>query len=122
MTLSAAVLAALGVAASFLPQEILSLDALPPEPFTVVLVQICGALYVGFAALNWTAKGTLLGGVYGRPIVLANFAHFMIGGIAFAKAVLAGSPSTVILALTAVYTVFAIWFAYLLFGPGPAKG
>ena len=121
MTLSAVVLAALGVAASFLPQEILQLDAGAATRFTVVLVQICGALYLGFAALNWTAKGTLLGGVYGRPIVLANFAHFMIGGIALAKAALAGSPGTMILALAAVYSVFAVWFAYVLFGPGPRK-
>jgi hypothetical protein len=122
MTLSAAVLAALDVAASFLPQEILQFDTGTPTRFTVVLVQICGALYIAFAALNWTAKGTLLGGVYGRPIVLANFAHFTIGGIALAKVVLAGSPGTVIPAITAVYSAFAIWFAYVLFGPGPAKG
>lgn len=121
MLLSVAVLAALGVSATFLPQEIAGLDGGAAEPFTVILIQICGALYLGFAALNWTAKGTLLGGIYGRPIVLANFAHFMIGAIALGKFAFAGRPGAVVLAVTAVYAVLAVWFALVFFGSGPAK-
>jgi hypothetical protein len=120
MMLSAAFVAALGVAASFLPHELLELAGIVPDRFAAAIVQIAGALYVGFALLNWFAKGTLLGGIYGRPIVMANFAHFAMGAIALMKV---PGPSAVGLTVAAsVYSVFAVWFAYVLFGPGPAPG
>ena len=117
MTLSAAFVAALGVAASFLPQEILGLAGIPPDRFAAAAVQIAGALYIGFALLNWSAKGTLLGGIYGRPIVLANFTHFAIGAIVLWKVPGLSAPG--LLAAAAVYSAFAAWFGYVLFGPGP---
>ena len=121
MTLSAAALGALGLSTSFLPQEILIRAAMPADRFNVALIQIAGALYVGFAMLNWSAKGSLLGGIYGRPIVLANFAHFAIGAIVLAKIVAAGQMQIEVALLTAVYVLFAAWFGFVLFGPGPRQ-
>jgi hypothetical protein len=121
MTLSAVALAALGISASFLPQEILSRAAMPPDRFAVALIQVAGALYVGFAMLNWSAKGALLGGIYGRPIVLANFAHFAVGAIALFKIVVLGQLHVEAAILTAVYALFAAWFGFVLFGPGPRQ-
>ena len=122
MTLSAAVLAALGLAATFLPQEILRVAGRGvPEPFTVILVQVCGALYLGFTMLNWSSRGALLGGIYGRPVVVANVMHFLIGAIAIGKLAVAGDAGGALMALVVIYTVFAVWFAYLMFGPGPPK-
>jgi hypothetical protein len=121
MTLSAAALAALGIAASFLPQEILSRAAMPADRFPVALIQLAGALYVAFAMLNWSAKGALLGGIYGRPIVLANFTHFAIGAIALGKIVAVGELHAEAVVLTAVYVLFAMWFGFVLFGPGPRQ-
>jgi hypothetical protein len=121
MTLSAAALAALGLSTSFLPQEILSRAAMPADRFPVALIQIAGALYVGFAMLNWSAKGALLGGIYGRPIVLANFAHFAIGAIVLVKILAVGQVQAEAAILTAVYVVFAAWFGFVLFGGGPKQ-
>jgi len=119
MTLSAVFVAALGVSASFLPQEILQLAGLVPDRLAAAVVQLAGALYIGFALLNWSAKGALLGGIYGRPIVLANFAHFAIGAITLLKIV--GLAEVGLLVAAAAYSVFAAWFGYVLFGPGPAS-
>lgn len=118
MTLSAAFLAALGLAASFLPQELLRNAGLPPDRFPVTTIQLAGALYLGFAMLNWSAKGTLLGGIYGRPIIMANFTHFAIGTIVFVKLVAAG-PIQGGRFVVVAYAVLAAWFGYVLFGPGP---
>jgi len=90
-----------------------------PDRFAVAVVQIAGALYFGFAILNWTAKGTLLGGIYGRPIVLANFTHFAIGAITLLK--VPGQTEAGLLVGVVAYSVFAAWFGYVLFGPGPAS-
>jgi hypothetical protein len=120
MMLSAALMAALGILASFLPQELLRNAGLPPDRFPVTIIQLAGALYIGFAMLNWSAKGTLLGGIYGRPIVLANFTHFAIGAIVFVKLVAAG-PIQGGRFVVVAYAVLAGWFGYVLFGPGPRQ-
>ena len=41
-----------------------------------------------FAMLNWMAKGVIIGGIYSRPIVIANLAHFLIGDLELIKAVI----------------------------------
>lgn len=33
---------------------------------------------LGFAMLNWTGRGAVYGGVYGRPIVVGNFVNAVI--------------------------------------------
>lgn len=119
MTLSAVFVAALGIAASFLPREILVLAGIVPDRAAAAIVQVAGALYIGFALLNWTAKGTLLGGIYGRPIVVANFTHFVIGAIVLLEG--RGPKPAGLIAAAAFYSVFAAWFGYVLFGRGPAS-
>ncbi len=52
---SAVFMGLLGVAASFLPQEILVWSGATPERWSAVIVQMTGAIYLGFAALNWAA-------------------------------------------------------------------
>jgi len=34
------------------------------------------------------AKGVIIGGIYSRPIVIANLAHFLIGDLELIKAVI----------------------------------
>ncbi len=75
MMTSAAFLAVLGLATSYMPQEVLGLHGTVPDTPTLLLVQMAGALYLGFAILNWTARGILIGGIYARPVALGNFLH-----------------------------------------------
>jgi hypothetical protein len=121
MTLTAAFAAALGVTASFLPQEILAHGGAAPEWFPVVVVQIAGALYLGVAILNWMARGALIGGIYGRPIALANFMHFAVAAIVLIKAVAAGQSGAWLLTGTAAYAGLAVWWGLVLFtSPSPS--
>ena len=112
MTLSAVMLGALGVACIFLPQELASALGLPESG--AIAIQMLGALYFGFAMLNWTAKGSLLGGIYGRPIVFGNLAHFVIGTLVLIKP-LWKQPDSIMLILTIIYALFAIFFGLILF-------
>ena len=119
MTSSAVFLAALGVGASFLPQELLARAASPADWLTTTIVQLAGAAWVGFAIVNWTARGTLIGGIYGRPIAFGNFAHFAIGAIVLLKIVPRGHAGAGGVAVTVLYSAFAAWFGYALFSAGP---
>lgn len=50
------------------------------------LGQLLGAAWLGMAALDWLHRRTLLGGVYGRPVVLANTALYFITAMVLLRA------------------------------------
>lgn len=114
MTISALFLAILGLAASFLPLEILSYAGSRPESATALLVQITGSLYLGFAMLNWLSRGQVFGGIYGRPLVLGNLMHFAVAAAALVKMHLVSMTPMMLLGI-AVYVLLAIWFGIVLF-------
>jgi len=116
MITSAAFLAVLGLATSFMPQEVLGLHGTVPDTPTVLLVQMTGALYLGFAMLNWNARGILIGGIYARPVALGNFLHFAMVSIMLIKAAIVHGVLPLAISAT-VFSVFAIWFGVVLFRP-----
>ncbi|MGV3538514.1 MAG: hypothetical protein ACO1OQ_01810 [Rufibacter sp.] len=118
---AAVVLSALGLAASFLPQEVLFTLELPAQGSIVIFVQLLGALYLGFGLLNWMARGILIGGIYARPVAMGNFMHFFVGAMALVKVLQAGQRQEVLWALAVLYTLLALLFGILVFRH-PLKG
>lgn len=113
---SAILLGIIGLAATFMPEELLGLHGTVPDAPTVLFVQMAGAVYLGFALLNWSARGVLIGGIYSRPVAAGNFFHFMIVSITLIKA--AVSFGAVELAISAaVFSAFAIGFGLVMFRP-----
>lgn len=115
MTLSASFMGAIGVTTSFLPQEVISHFGRGPEPLGIALVQVVGALYMGFAILNWMARGNLIGGIYSRPVALGNFMQFGIVAIVLVKSALAGNGGIEVVAGAIATSCFAAWFGLVLF-------
>ena len=105
-----------GVAAIFAPEEVIAQLGGPAGVFNKLLIEIAGALYFGFAIMNWMSQGNLIGGIYSRPVAMGNFAHFFIAAMALIKVVIAGEHSIPALLGAAVYTVFALLFAVVVFG------
>lgn len=123
MGASALFMAALGVAASFLPQEVLVYAGTPSgAPIVVLLLQVAGALYLGFAMLNWMARGSLIGGIYGRPLAMGNFLHFFMVALLLLKALAAGPATSGIVIGALAYTVFGLWFGLVLFRNPTGRG
>lgn len=121
MITSALFLAIIGILFSFLPNEIMDYLSIESNTITMLFLNIMSALYLGFGILNWMAKGTLIGGIYNRPIAIGNFMHFGVGAIALVKVVSKiETHSEIIISLTAVYVVFAMLFAYI-FRTNPIK-
>lgn len=120
MTTSAVLLAGLGLAATFLPQEIVAATGGAggggvPNGLAVLLVQIAGGLYCGFAMLNWSVRDMVIGGIYNRPIALGNLVHFIVVALALARIVAGGERRAGVLALACLYGLFAGWFASTMF-------
>ena len=87
-----------------------------PDNATVLLVQMAGAVYLGFAMLNWMARGILIGGIYARPVALGNFLHFVMVAITLTKAAIAFAVLPLAIS-AAVFSGFGIWFGLVLFKP-----
>lgn len=120
MVSSAVLLGVIGVGLTFLPQEILTyLNIAVSKPLLLIL-QLLGGLYFGFAMLNWMAQWSVIGGIYNRPVSVANFAQFFVGGMALIKDVTSNPelPGAFWL-LTGIYIIYAVIFGWLFYNhPG----
>lgn len=112
MVASSFALGLAGTACLFAPDEISGALRLAAPAF---LLQILGAAYFGMAMANWTARGSMIGGIYAKPLALLNAVHFTIGALSLAKSTVAASHPAFI-TIGVVYGCFAIVFNLLLFG------
>ncbi len=115
MISSAATMGITGLAGTFFPQEILNSFILPSNSAFVLVIQIAGALYLGFALMNWMSKSVLIGGIYAKPLAIGNFFHFMVGAFALIKVIIKNTYNSYILIAVIFYSIFAILFGLLIF-------
>lgn len=114
MTAAAIVTGIAGIAFTFLPGEILNYTDMKANGPLLLLLQILGALYFAFAMLNWMTKTSIIGGIYNRPIAVANFTHFFIGAMALMKGILSNPALPIgIWAIAIIYAIFAISFGLI---------
>ena len=104
-----------------MPNEVMEYLNIVSNTITILFLNLLSALYLGFGLLNWMAKGTLIGGIYNKPIAIGNLMHFGVGAIALFKVVFnIQTHPEIIISLTVVYVIFAILFAYV-FLTNPTK-
>ncbi len=122
MISSAIFLGVIGIILTFMPDETIKFLSSNPDRIVLLILQLTGALYIGFAALNWMARGNIIGGVYSRPIAMGNFAHFFVGAMALIKFVSSVPGSTIIWIVVIIYIIYAIWFGIVMFNHPAIKG
>jgi hypothetical protein len=83
---SAFVLLLAGLALLFAPDVVLPRLVAGFPPAGVWLGQLLAAAWLGTAALNWVSQRAVLGGIYGRPVVLANVALYGVSALSLARA------------------------------------
>ena len=115
MGLSALFMAVLGFVATFLPQELVGYSSSQANELVVSVIQVTGALYWGFAILNWMARSNLIGGIYSRPVALGNFLHFVMVALTMWRLVGDGHTTIEVVLAAVVYTGFAVSFGLVLF-------
>jgi hypothetical protein len=116
MTASAVILCLSGIILTFLPEEIVKSFGLEAAKSLQLLVQVIGALYFGFGMLNWMTKSGLIGGIYNRPVAVANLTHFSVAGLALIKGLISVPALPILIWMIGiVYCSFAILFGVTLF-------
>lgn len=113
MSSSAVFMGVLGLAATFIPDEIVTWLEVEPSLLFVILLQMLGGLYLGFALLNWFTRSARVGGIYNRPVVLGNLLHYIVVGITLVRE-LANQTHILLIIMTIIYAAFAVWFGFVL--------
>jgi hypothetical protein len=114
---SAAVLLVGGASLLFAADVLL--PALVPgfPPSAAWLGQLLAAAWLGLAAMNWLQRAAVLGGIYGRPVVLANVALYFVGALSLARAGASSYAAALWLAAAPMALLAAAYGALLLRGP-----
>ena len=116
MIISAIFLAVNGFGLSFFPYEISLLLTNDDNHIFILILQILGALYLGFSYVNWMSKNSLIGGIYNKPLLIGNILHFLTASIAMIKLVFKFENSLqLIIAHTIIYCLFTLCFGYVFF-------
>jgi hypothetical protein len=119
---SAAVLALAGAALLFAPDAVVPALApgFPPGALWLaqLLAQLLAAAWLGVAVLNWLQRATLLGGIYGRPLVFANVVLYFVGGMAVLRGLREpGAPRALWLVAVPMTLLAVVYGALMLRGP-----
>jgi len=105
----------LGLLASFLPDEILAHFGLPNSSETVFLIKALGVFFISWSLVNYMIRNLTLGGIYGRPIIAGNLAHYGIGTIILVKLTLStGFTNTYLLIFIVLYCSMSFGYLKLL--------
>lgn len=115
---SALVLLFVGLVLLFAPDLVLP-SVVPGFPVAAAwLGQLLAAAWLGVATLDWLQRSATLGGIYGRPTVLANLALYFISTLSLLRALLGhGVPPILWLAVVVGGALAAAYAALLLRGP-----
>jgi hypothetical protein len=118
MAASAAWMAACGLVLTFAPREVGAMLGAASQAGTLLplVLQLLGAIQLGGALTNWMSKGSLVGGIFGRPLAIGNLAHFSIGALALGRTALDGAAiQWPLAALAALYAALALGFYRVAF-------
>ena len=82
------------------------------------LGQLLAAAWLALAALNWQHRATILGGIYGRPVVYTNVMLYVVMITSMARPLFIAGTSPKLWMVAGPAAVFAVAYGVLLFrGP-----
>jgi hypothetical protein len=117
LTASAVVYFIAALPAIFAGDELLDWAGAGGTPLELALLQLLGAAIFSLAMLNWMSRYSLTGGIFGRPLVVANFTNSGISALMlFHLSRQAGVSAALGIAL-GFYALIALAFGARLFLP-----
>jgi hypothetical protein len=117
MIASGWLMAAAGLVLTLAPKETAAAMGYPGAGGVALLVQLLGALYVGFAIVNWMGKNKLTVPAFGKSVALGNFVHFAMAGFSLLRVAYA-AHNALLWSATVICAFLAACFGIVSFG-GP---
>lgn len=106
-----------GVAALFAPQEIAQVLGSRGQPASPVVVQLLGAGLFALGFLDWFSRFSAIGGIHGRPVLVANLSFFFIAAATLGRHAAQSGGAVEAWLLAGVTGLMAAWFGGLLLFP-----
>lgn len=103
-----------GLTLLFAPDVVLPAVAPGFPPAAAWLGQLLAAAWLGVAALNWLQRSAVLGGIYGRPTVIANGALYFISALSLLRALMHHAAPLILWLAAGVAGVLAMAYGMLL--------
>lgn len=106
----------LGIVLTFLPQEIGSwLGLTSPTGAGVLAFQLLGGALFGFGMINYMGRNAILGGIYGKPILLGNLVFHFIVALELIRYMFDVDHFGVLLVISMLYTFLTTAFIRMNF-------
>lgn len=112
----------LGLGLFFVPEELLRISEQESSPFSVWTLQLLGAALLGLGWMNYLNKTAVMGGIYGRPLVLQNLMFAFPSFIFSVKSWMAHPDLTLFIVSSIIFGLAAAVFTMRFWGKGPAAG
>ena len=117
LTVSSVAFGLSALALIFAPVEVISMLGAGAAPAGVWVAQLLGAALFGFAELNWMQRYSKVGGIFGRPLLVANLAFTTIGAFASVRTWRNEMGRVEVLVAALVLGTLAAWYARRMFAP-----
>lgn len=117
LTVSAAAYLLAAIALLFAADELLHLARGAASQLDVALLQLLGAALFGFAMLNWLSRYSIVGGIFSRPLVVANLAHTATAALMLGHLAVRQPVSPWLAGATLAYAALGVAFGARLFLP-----
>lgn len=114
MISSGIVNAILGLVMIFIPG--LLAELLETQTFTTqneLFYQLGGAAFLGFGLLNYSGRGLLLGGIYGKPILAGNWIFHLVAAFTLIRSLFDLGFQAKLIISALIYLIFAAGFLKL---------
>lgn len=115
LTASAILYFLAAIALLFAPQELLAFAGQPAPTLDLALLQVIGSALLGYALLNWMQRHSRIGGIYGRPLVMANLGHAGSAALLLGHIAVRSAPSPALEVALVSYAALAVGFGACLF-------
>jgi hypothetical protein len=116
---SAVVYFAAAIPLLFAPDELLAFAGAAPLALDAALLQVVGSAVFGFSMLNWMSRYTRIGGIYGRPLVIANLTHAASAALLLGKTASRGGFPVAVTVPLGIYALLAVGFGIAMFSGPP---
>lgn len=115
LSVSAAAYLLAALALLFAADELLHLALGAASQLDVALLQLIGAALFGFAMLNWLNRHAIVGGIFSRPLVVANLAHTATAALMLGHLAVRQPVSPWLAGVTLTYAALGVAFGARLF-------
>lgn len=106
----------LGIVLTFLPQEIGGWLGMTSQTGAEILaLQLLGGALFGFGMLNYMGRNAILGGIYGKPIILGNMVFHFIAALELIKYMFEADHYGFLLVAAMLYAFLAAAFIRMNF-------